>query len=115
MTISEIPAASVMAWLLALAFAGAGLVNAAGGASLRAQFRRWGYPAWWNLVTAALELLGAGLILPPQTRFWGLVLLAVVMIAAVATLVRRRDYAHLAPGLALVALIGVELALVVAP
>jgi hypothetical protein len=55
MTILQIPIASAMAWLLAFAFAGAGLFNAIGGAAVQAQFLRWGYPAWWNLVTAALE------------------------------------------------------------
>ena len=36
MTILEIPVASAMAWLLAFAFAGAGLFNAIGGAAGRA-------------------------------------------------------------------------------
>jgi hypothetical protein len=42
MTILQIPIASVMAWLPAIAFAGAGLFNAVGGAAVQAQFRRWG-------------------------------------------------------------------------
>jgi hypothetical protein len=51
-----------MAWLLALALAGAGIFNAIGGAAVQAQFQRWGYPAWWNFITAALEMLSAALI-----------------------------------------------------
>jgi hypothetical protein len=43
MTILEIPVASAMAWLLAFAFAGAGLFNAIGGAAVQAGFIRWGY------------------------------------------------------------------------
>ncbi len=54
MTILQLPVATAMAWLLAFAFAGAGLLNAMGGASVRAQFKHRGYPAWWNFVTAAL-------------------------------------------------------------
>jgi hypothetical protein len=102
-----------MAWLLASAFAGAGLFNAIGGAAVQAQFLRWGYPTWWNFITAALEMLSAALIVPPETRIWGLALGAMVLIAAIATVTWRREYMHLPPGVALAALIGIELALVV--
>ena len=111
MTIPGIPVA--MAWLLAVALAGAGIFNAIGGAAVQAEFIRWGYPAWWNLVTAALEMLGAALIIFPETRIWGLALAAMVLIAAIATVTWRREYIHLPPGVALVALIGIELVLVV--
>ena len=112
MPILQIPIASAIAWLLAFAFIGAGLFNAMGGAVVQAQFRRWGYPAWWNFMTAALELLSAALIVLPETRIWGLALGAMVLIAAIATLTWRREYEHLPPGVALAALTGVELALV---
>jgi hypothetical protein len=112
MAILQIPVASAIAWLLALAFAGAGLFNAIGGAAVQAEFIRWGYPAWWNLVTAACEVLCAGLIVLPETRIWGLALGAMVLIAAIATVIWRREYKHLPPGVALAALIGIELALV---
>ena len=111
MTIPGIPVA--MAWLLAVALAGAGLFNAIGGAAVQAEFIRWGYPAWWNFVTAALEMLSAALIVLPETRIWGLALGAMVLIAAIATVTWRREYMHLPPGVALVALVGIELALVV--
>ena len=113
MTILGIQVASAMAWLLAVALAGAGIFNAIGGAAVQAEFIRWGYPAWWNLVTAALEMLGAALILFPETRIWGLALAAMVLIAAIATVTWRREYMHLPPGVALAALVGIELALVV--
>jgi len=113
MAMLQAPIASVMAWLLAFAFAGAGLFNALGGAVAQAQFVRWGYPAWWNFVTAALEVLGAALIVLPGTRFQGLALVAMVLIAAIATVTWRGEYKHLPPGLALAALIGVEWALLV--
>ena len=113
MTILQIPVASAMAWLLAFAFAGAGLFNAIGGAVVQTQFLRWGYPAWWNFITAALEMLSAALIVLPETRIWGLALGAIVLIAAIATVTWRREYMHLPPGVALAALIGIELVLVV--
>ena len=83
-----------------------------GGAVVQAQFLRWGYPAWWNFMTAALEIASAALIVLPETRIWGLALAAMVLIAAIATLTWRREYEHLPPGVALAALTGIELALV---
>jgi DoxX-like family len=113
MTILGIPVASAMAWVLAFAFTGAGLFNAIGGAAVQAGFKRWGYPAWWNFVTAALEILSAALIVLPETRVWGLALGAMVLIAAMATVIWHRDYAHLPPGVVLAVLTGIELVLVV--
>jgi hypothetical protein len=80
---------------------------------VRAEFVRWGYPAWWNLVTAACEGLAAALIVLPGTRVWGLALGALVLLAAIATVTWRRDYRHLTPGVALAALTAVDLALAV--
>jgi hypothetical protein len=108
MTVFEISTINVFAWLLALAFAGAGIGNAAGGAAIQAQFQRWGYPAWWNFVTAGLEIFDAGLIVFPATRWFGLALGAAVMIAAAGTVVWRRAYKHLPPCLLFIALIGIE-------
>jgi hypothetical protein len=113
MSILQMPLASVMAWLLALAFAGAGFFNAIGGPAVKAEFVSWGYPSWWNLVTAAVELLSAALIVFPDTRMGGLALATAVLVAALATVIWRRAYQHLPPGLALAALVGVEFALVV--
>jgi hypothetical protein len=113
MPIFQISTINVAAWLLALAFTGAGIGNAAGGAAIQAQFQRWGYPAWWNFVAAALELFDAALIVFPETRIFGLALGAVVMIAATGTVLWRREYKHLLPCVVFIALIGIEVALFV--
>jgi uncharacterized membrane protein YphA (DoxX/SURF4 family) len=113
MTVFQIPVINAMAWLLGLAFAGAGIFNGIGGAAVREKFMRWGYPAWWNFVTAGLEILCAALIVVPGTRVSGLALAALVLIAAIATVAWRRDYKELPPGVALAVLTGVEWALVV--
>jgi uncharacterized membrane protein YphA (DoxX/SURF4 family) len=112
MSIFQISTMNVVAWLLAVAFICAGIGNAAGGAAIQAQFQHWGYPAWWNFVTAALEVFDAALIVFPETRSFGLALGAVVMIAATGTVIWRREYKHLLPCLVFVALIGINLALV---
>jgi hypothetical protein len=112
MSIFQISTINVVAWLLAVAFIGAGIANAAGGAAIQAQFQRWGYPAWWNFVTAALEVFDAALIVFPETRIFGLALGAVVMIAATGTVIWRREYKHLLACLVFVALVGINIALV---
>jgi hypothetical protein len=113
MTSLDISAATLLAWLLTLAFFGAGVVNAAGSAAIKDDFVRWGYPRWWNLVTGGLEVLVAALIAMPATRSPGLMLGAAICVAAVATVVRYRDYGHVAPGVVLTALSAVDLALIV--
>ena len=62
--------------------------------------------------SAALETLSAALIVLPETRIWGLALGAMVLIAAVSTVTWHREYKHLPPGVALAALTGIELAIV---
>ena len=97
MPILQIPIASILAWLLAFAFAGAGIFNAMGGVAVQARFLSWGYPAWWNFLTAALEILSAALIILPDTRIWGLAVGAIVLIGAISTVAWRQDYKHLPP------------------
>jgi hypothetical protein len=83
--------------LLAVAFTGAGIVNALGVAGTRANLVRWGYPHWWCHVTGALEIAAAVLIALPATRLAGLILGTVIVGAAVLTVLRHHDYSHLAP------------------
>ena len=104
--------ASLLAWALAVVFLGAGLFNIRGSASLKEGFARWGYPAWWNVVTGGLEVLASALIATPPARVAGLLLGAAICLAAVATVVRHREYAHLAPGVVLTALFAFELLLI---
>jgi len=49
----------------------------------------------------------------PASRVAGLMLGAAICIAAVVTVVRHRDYGHVAPGVALTALSALDLALLV--
>jgi hypothetical protein len=84
-------------WLLVAAFAGAGLANAIGAAGTKSNFVRWGYPSWWCYPTGGLEILTAVLVALPASRAAGLVLGAAIILAAVLTVVRHRDFSHLAP------------------
>jgi uncharacterized membrane protein YphA (DoxX/SURF4 family) len=94
---------TVSAWLLVAGFLGAGLFNVAGTRATRDEFIAWGYPAWWCWVTGGLEILTAALIAVPLMRSAGIVLGALVILAAVATPLRHRAYAHLPPAVAFLA------------
>jgi hypothetical protein len=83
-------------WLLVAAFFGAGLVNVVGTRATREGFVRWGYP-WWHWITGGLELLSAILIALPPGRAGGLGLGAIIIVVAALTVLRHREYRHLAP------------------
>jgi DoxX-like family len=88
---------TVAIWLLVAGFCGAGLVNAIGASGTRSDFARWGYPRWWGRFTGALELTIAVLIALPASRFGGLALGAAVIVAAIVTVLRHREFTHLVP------------------
>jgi hypothetical protein len=96
---------AVSIWLLVAVFLGAGLFNAIGAAQTQSDFARWGYPRWWSFVTGGLEIAAAVLIALPVGRIAGLALGAVIIAAAVMTVLRHRDFSHLVPLGAFVAVI----------
>ena len=101
---------AISTWLVVAAFFGAGVFNAIGTSATRADYVRWGYPAWWCYVTGALEIVTAALVAWPGTRGLGLILGAAIIAAAIVTILRRREYSHLAqlgPFVALLALAAV--------
>ena len=84
-------------WLLVAGFFGAGLFNAIGTPATQGDFARWGYPRWWGRFTGGLEMMSAVLIALPGSRIVGLALGAVIIAAAVMTVLRHRDLSHLVP------------------
>src|SRR4051812_34132987 len=84
-------------WLLVAGFLGAGVVNALGMFGTQRDLVRWGYPRWWGIVTGALEIASAALIAFPASRMVGLAFGAIIIAAAIFTVLRHRDFAHLAP------------------
>jgi uncharacterized membrane protein YphA (DoxX/SURF4 family) len=90
---------SVFVWLAAAAFLAGGIVNATGHRKIRASFERLGFPAWWCWVTAILEVATALLLIGSGTRFIGVALGACIMLAAIAAVLRIRNYRELPPPL----------------
>ena len=102
---------SVLVTISAVLFAAAGVVNLARPGAVKRDFARWGYPAWFQLLCGALELLSAALLFGQQTRVLGLTLAGAIMIGAIFTLVRNREpFRHLAPALIFSPLIVVTVA-----
>ena len=95
-------------WFLVAAFSGAGLFNAIGTAATKSDFARWGYPGWWNLLTGGLEVVSAVAIAFPASRVAGLALGAIIVAAAILTVLRHRDFTHLVPLGVFAALIAVS-------
>jgi uncharacterized membrane protein YphA (DoxX/SURF4 family) len=79
---------------LGLVMIGAGVANFIGPRSIRESFARWGYPPGFHRVTGGLEMTAGVLLLIPATSRVGAVLSVVILLAAVMTLVRYRDWTH---------------------
>ena len=92
---------AVLGYAVAFVMATGGVVNLAGPAGIRAAYARWGYPAGFRFVTASLEAFSAILVLVGATRSSGLLLAVAIMLAAIATLVRAREYLHALPAIAI--------------
>lgn len=97
---------TIAIWLAAAAFLGAGIVNVLGAPAQRQSFVRWGYPDWWCRGTGVLEVATAALIVVPATRPLGLALGAAIVAAAIMTVLRHREFNHLAPLGVVVVLLG---------
>ena len=85
-------------WLpivLGIVMIGAGTVNLVGPESVRDSFARWGYPAGFHRVTGGLEVTAGVLLLIPATSRAGAIGSVAILLAAVMTLIRYRDWKHL--------------------
>ncbi|MBW9089787.1 DoxX family protein [Rhizobium wenxiniae] len=101
---------TILTSLVVVGFAGAGLFNAIGLAGQRQNFVRWGFPPWWHLLTGLLELATAVLVALPAFQTTGLIVGAIIMAAAAATVVNCREFSHLCPiGVFVIGLVGVGL------
>jgi hypothetical protein len=93
-------------FLAAAAFLLGAVINASGHKVVREQFVGYGLPSWWCWITAILELLTAVLLVLRPTFAIGVALGSCIMVAAIAAVIRARDFRHMpAPSLFLLLLI----------
>lgn len=78
-------ALTALRWILAAFFTLLAVRNLAGDATMAADFARWGFPSWFRVVTALLQIAGAMALLDVRGAFWGAALLAGVLVGAAAT------------------------------
>jgi hypothetical protein len=83
----------IVSWALAAFFALGSWLNLRDPKSIAA-YRTWGYPDWFHVVTAGMELATAILLILGVTRGYGAGLGSIVMIGAVLTLMRHGEYSH---------------------
>lgn len=96
----------IAVWLpivLGIVMIGAGVFNFVGPGSVRDGFVRWGYPAGFHRVTGGLEVTAGVLLLIPATSRAGAIGSVAILLAAVMTLIRHRDWKHLPGAVALTA------------
>lgn len=88
---------------LGVVMIGAGVVNLVGPKSVRDSFVRWGYPAGFYRVTGALEAIAGLLLVVPATSRAGAIGSVAILMAAVITLIRCREWSHLPGAVVLIA------------
>ncbi|HUC17897.1 MAG TPA: DoxX family protein [Acetobacteraceae bacterium] len=86
-----------LSWALAAFFALGFVINTFAVKLVGPEYRRWGYPDWFHFVSGGLELMVALLLPMAVTRPFGLALGLGIMLVAIATVVRHREYHRAAP------------------
>ena len=64
----------------------------------------WGYPSWFMYVTGFVESASAVMLLIPETRFYGAILIISTMLGAIVTLMRADEMPRLGIPVVLLAL-----------
>lgn len=89
-----IAAANLIADILAVLFAGAGLLHMASPQSLRMAYRRWQFARSFQYVAGTAQLLAALFLAIPQMRIWGGFLAGTILYMTVASLLKGRPSIH---------------------
>jgi len=98
---------AVVAFAMAAFFVFGGIGNLIQPGPVGGNYNRWGYPAWFHLVTSAMELTTAALLIGAATRRLGAAL-GCLVIAAAATVTTHGEYGEaFLPAAVLVVTVGV--------
>jgi DoxX-like family len=87
----------ILTWTLAAFFLSGFVVNTFAVKVVGPEYRGWGYPDWFHFVSGGLDLAVSLLLLSPVTARWGVVLGCGIMVVAIATVIRFREYRRALP------------------
>lgn len=94
---SDLSWPQILAWALAAFFILGFAINTFAVKKVGPDYHRWGYPDRFHFVSGGLELMTALLLPIAVTRPVGVILGGAIMLAAVATVVRHREYRRAGP------------------
>ncbi|HEX3504604.1 MAG TPA: DoxX family protein [Xanthobacteraceae bacterium] len=97
----------ILTWAVAAFFVLGFVINTFATKLVKPEYRRWGYPDWFHLVSGGLELVVALLLLTAATRLFGVALGCSIMLAAIATVVYHREYRRAVPPLIVFVLLSI--------
>lgn len=94
-----IATANLIANILAILFAGVGVLHMASPQGVRMAYRRWQFARGFQYVVGTALLLAALFLAIPQTRIWGGFLAGAILFMTVVSLLNHRKYLHAAPAI----------------
>ena len=78
-------ALTILRYVLVAIFVGSGASKLAGVGFVREEFVKWDYPDWFRIAVGVYELIGAALLLMPETVSAGVWWLVLLMLGAIYT------------------------------
>lgn len=84
-----------LAALLAVVFLWAGALNLTGPSFVRAEFDKWGYPAFMRIAVGLVEISAAAMLFWPHGQRSGAAIGGVVLVGVVVSLLRTREWLRL--------------------
>lgn len=89
--------------LLAMLFAGIGVVQLSGPRFVRDVYARWDYSQAVRIITGVLDIVAAAMLISGDLRGWGIALGAFLTFGSVVTLLNHRHYAAAGAAIAMMA------------
>jgi hypothetical protein len=97
----------ILTWALAGFFVLGFVINTFAVKLVGPEYRRWGYPDWFHFVSGGFELAVALLLPMAMTRPFAVALGCAIMLVAIATVIRHREYRRAAPPLIVFVLLAI--------
>ena len=96
-------------FIIAFAFLAAAIVNLIGPPGIRAEFTKWGYPGWFRVAVATIELIGSVLLVVSGAQWLGASILLVLTLGILASFARSKEWMRMQYPLVLLLLLATML------